>query len=215
MNLKGLVHRELGEGLTEKELATSIGVSERAIADILDDKLPHDPAVWEKFARYFRMEADFLRTDAAAHARTRIDLPLKTHQTAAGQIRKFPLLRWHQLDQILTSKALPGVIHAEALIEATDVSGSRTFAVKVQDDSMEPLFSEGEMIFVDPDIEWKPDDYVIAHYRNGDSETMLLRQIKRIGSQCTLHPLHRKYNDLPVTSQDAVRGKVVRLRKNL
>jgi SOS-response transcriptional repressor LexA len=30
-----------------------------------------------------------------------------------------------------------------------------------------------------------------------------------------LHPLNRKYEDLPVTDQDEVWGKVVRLRKNL
>ena len=107
------------------------------------------------------------------------------------------------------------MIHAEALVEATDVSGTRTFALKVQDDSMEPLFSEGEMIFVNPDLEWKPGDYVIANTRDGDSETLLLRQVKRIGSHSMLHPLNRKYDDLPVTSRDAVWGKVVRLRKNL
>jgi SOS-response transcriptional repressor LexA len=85
--------------------------------------------------------------------------------------------------------------------------------VKVPDDSREPLFSKEEMIFVDPDLEWKHDDYVIAHHRDGDPETMLLCQVKRIGAQCILHPL--KYADIPVTSQDAVWGKVVRLRKNL
>jgi SOS-response transcriptional repressor LexA len=29
-----------------------------------------------------------------------------------------------------------------------------------------------------------------------------------------LHPLNRKYEDLPVTKEDEVCGKVVRLRKN-
>ena len=215
MNLKGLVHRELGEGLTEVELASAVKVSVRTIANILDDKLPHDRAIWEKFARYFRMDVDFLRTGELAHARTTVELPWSTHHSAAGQIRKFPLLHWHHMDQIVTSKSLPEVIHAEALVEATDVSGTRTFALKVQDSSMEPLFSEGEMIFVDPDLEWKPGDYVIARHPDGYSEATLLRQVKRIGSQCMLHPLNRKYDDLPVANQDAVFGKVVRLRKNL
>jgi SOS-response transcriptional repressor LexA len=30
-----------------------------------------------------------------------------------------------------------------------------------------------------------------------------------------LHPLNRKYEDLPLTTQDEVWGKVVRLRRNL
>lgn len=215
MNLKGLVHRELGEGLTEKELASAVGVPLRTLTNILTDKDPEDPAVWEKFARYFRMDVDFLRTGEPAHARTMVEFPGSAHHSAAGQIRKFPLLRWQQIGQMVTDKTLPGVIQAEAMVEATDVSGARTFALKVQDNSMEPLFSEGEMIFVNPNVEWKPDDYVIARHRDGNSDAMFLRQVKRIGSQCMLHPLNRKYDDLPVTNRDAVWGKVVRLRKNL
>lgn len=215
MNLKGLVHRELGEGLTEQELASSVGVSLRTITNIVADKLPQDRAVWDKFARYFRMDVDFLRSGELAHARTTVELPGSTHHSAAGDVRKIPLLNWHQLGQMVTTNTLPAVIHAEALVEATDVSGTRTFALKVKDDSMEPLFSEGEMIFVNPDLEWKPGDYVIANRRNGDPDAVLLRQVKSIGSQCMLHPLNRKYEDLPVTNQDEVWGKVVRLRKNL
>jgi SOS-response transcriptional repressor LexA len=215
VNLKGLVHRELGEGLTEQELASSVGVPLRTIVNILADKLPHDRAIWEKFSKYFRMDVDFLRTGEWAHATTTVELPGSSHHSAAGHIRKFPLLSWHQIGQMVTGKTLPGVIHAEAMVEATDVAGTRTFALKVKDDSMEPLFSDGEMIFVNPDLEWKPGDYVIANSRDRYSDAGVLRQVKRIGSQCMLHPLNRKYDDLPVTNQEAVWGKVVRLRKNL
>ncbi|MDF0642650.1 MAG: LexA family transcriptional regulator [Nitrospira sp.] len=215
MNLKGLVHRELGEGLTEKELASAVAVSERTIENILAGRLPHDRTTWEKFARYFRMDVDFLRTGESTHARTTVELPGSTHHSAAGEIRKFPLLQWQHLGQIVTGQTLPEAAHAEALIEATDVTGIRTVAAKVPDDSMEPLFSEGEMIFVNPDLEWNPGDYVIAQSGDGHSDALFLRQIKRIGSHCMLHPLNRKYDDLPVTTRDAVWGKVVRLRKNL
>jgi SOS-response transcriptional repressor LexA len=111
------------------------------------------------------------------------------------------------MGQMTTSKDLPGVIHAEAMVETTDVSGTRTVALKVKDDAMEPLFSEGEMIFVNPDLEWNPGDYVIAHHPDGHLETMILRQVKPIGSQCMLHPLNWKYDDLPVTKQDEVWGR--------
>jgi len=45
VDLKGLVHRELGEGLTEEELASAVGVSVRTIANILVDELPPEPAI--------------------------------------------------------------------------------------------------------------------------------------------------------------------------
>ena len=66
MNLKGLIHREFGEGLTEKELAAVVGVSVRTIMRILADNPPADPAVWKKFSTYFRMDADLLRAGGAA-----------------------------------------------------------------------------------------------------------------------------------------------------
>jgi hypothetical protein len=35
MNLKGLIYRELGEGMTEKELASAVRVPPRTLVDIL------------------------------------------------------------------------------------------------------------------------------------------------------------------------------------
>ena len=74
MDLKWLVHRELGEGLTEKELASAVGVSVHTVANILADELPQDRRTWEHFARYFRMDADFLRSGGPPHAEGLFDL---------------------------------------------------------------------------------------------------------------------------------------------
>lgn len=215
MNLKGLIQRELVEGMTEKELASAIGVSLQTIDNILTDKFPEDPARWEKFARYFREDVDFLRTGGSTHSITILNLSGRTRQSNAGRIRRIPLLNWHQMDQLVRSTLPPGVIHADATVETTDVSGKRTVAVKVQDDSMEPLFNEGEIFFVNPDSKWKSGDYIIANHPGGYQETIILRQVNSIGSQYILHPLNPKYEDLPLTKQDEVWGKVVRLRKNL
>ena len=214
MNLKNLILRELSEGLTEKELAAVVRVPQRTIVDLLVGKDPKDLAVWERFARYFRLEVDFLRAGESAYASRTITHPSDTYRSAAGDIRKIPLLDWNQAGQMVTRKTLPAVNHAEAMIETTDVSGARTFALQVQDDSMEPLFGEGEMIFVNPDLKWGSGDYVIVKRPAGHRDTMLLRQVKPIGSRRMLHPLNRKFEDLPLTKQGEIWGKVVRLRKN-
>ena len=214
MNLKNLILRELSEGVTEKELASAVRVPQRTIVNVLGGKDPKDLAVWDRFARYFRMEVDFIRTGESAYARRTMALTGEASHSAAGQMRKVPLLDWNQAGQMVTSKTLPGAVHAGAMIETTDVSGARTFALQVQDDSMEPLFGKGEMIFVNPDLTWSAGDYVIVKQPAGHPETMLLRQVKPIGSQRMLHPLNRKFEDLPLTEQEEVCGKVVRLRKN-
>ena len=214
MNLKSLVHRELGEGLTEEELASAVGVSVRTIANILTDKLPQDPAIWETFARYFRIHADFLRSGGPPHSEGLFELTESAHHSPLGQMRKVPLLRWDQIDQMVSSEEPPRVIHAEAMLE-TDVPGKRTFALQIRDNSMQPLFSEGEIIFVNPDLPSEPGHYVVVESEDGRPEGALLRQLKEIGGQTILHPLNRRYEDLPMTKQQRIWGRVVRLRKNL
>jgi SOS-response transcriptional repressor LexA len=214
VNLKGLVHRELGEGLTEEELASAVGVSVPTIAKILVDELPQDPAVWETFARYFRIHADFLRSGGPPHSEGLFDLTESAHPSPLGPMRKVPLLRWDQIDQMVTSEEVPRLIQAEAMLE-TDVPGKRTFAVQVKDKSMQPLFSEGEIIFVNPDLPGEPGHYVVVESEDGRPEGALLRQVKEIGGQAILHPLNRRYEDLPVTKDQRFWGRVVRLRKNL
>lgn len=215
MNLKGLIHRELGEGLTEEELASSVGVSERTIVNILADKLPRDPAIWEQFARYFRMDADFLRNGELRRSGARFELSGSPHHSAAGHIQKVPLFNWDQIEQVVKRQDPSRVIHTEAMIETTDVPGARTFAVKVKDPSMQPLFSEGEIIFVNPDLASEPGHYVVVESENGSPEGALLRRLKEIGGQLVLHALNRRYADLPLTNQQLILGRVVRLRKNL
>jgi SOS-response transcriptional repressor LexA len=214
VNLKSLVHRELGEGLTEEELASAVGVSVRTIANILADELPQDPAVWETFARYFRIHADFLRSGGPPHSGGLFDLTESAHPSPLGPMRKVPLLRWDQIDQMVTSEEVPRLIQAEAMLE-TDVPGKRTFAVQVKDDSMQPLFSEGEIIFVNPDLPGEPGHYVMVESEDGRPEGALLRQLKEIGGQAILHPLNRRYVDLSVRKDQRIWGRVVRLRKNL
>ena len=128
MNLKGLIHRELGEGLTEEELASAVGVTVRTIANIIADEL-QDPAIWETFARYFRIHADFLRSGDPPHSEGLFELTENTDPSPLGPMRKVPLLRWDQIDQMVKSNEPPRVIHAEAMLE-TDVPGKRTFAMQ-------------------------------------------------------------------------------------
>ena len=80
---------------------------------------------------------------------------------------------------------------------------------------MQPLFSEGEIIFVNPDLPSEPGHYVVVESEDGRPEEALFRQLKEIGGQAILHPLNRRYADLPLTKEQRIWGRVVRLRKNL
>jgi hypothetical protein len=200
--------------VTEEELASAVGVPVRTIAGILVDELPQDPAIWEQFARYFRIHADFLQSGGPPYSAGLFDLSEHAHPSTPGGMRKVPLLRWDQIDQMVRCEETPRLIQADALIQ-TDVPGKRTFAVQVRDNSMQPLFSEGETIFVNPDLPSEPGHYVMVESEDGHPKRALVRQLKEIGGQAILHPLNRRYEDLPVTKQQRILGRVVRLRKNL
>jgi SOS-response transcriptional repressor LexA len=211
VNLKGLIYRELAEGLTEKDLAQAVGVSRRTIVNILADRIPKDPAVWRKFARYFRMDVDFLRTGRIVGGVAEPSHSKGT--TPAVPWRSVPLVSWHHMQHAIAGDESAVAADPDTVLE-TDVSGTRTFALRVRDDSMNPLFSEGEIIFVDPDEEVEAGHYVVA----GDEavpEKALLRELRDLGGRPVLHPLNRRYPDLPLTTGQRIWGRVVRLRKNL
>ena len=113
-----------------------------------------------------------------------------------------------------THEEPPRLIHAEVLLE-TDVPGRRTFALQIRDNSMEPEFSEGEIIFMNPDLPSEPAHHVLVESGNGGPKEIFLRQLKEIGGQVILHPLNRLYEDLPMMKHQCILGRVVRLRKNL
>ena len=89
-----------------------------------------------------------------------------------------PLLRWDQIDQMVAPEPLPRLIHAKGLLE-TDIPGRRTFALQIRDNSMQPLFSEGEIIFVNPELSGEPGEYVVVESEPGGPEGALLRQLKK------------------------------------
>jgi SOS-response transcriptional repressor LexA len=210
VNLKRLIYRELGEGLTEKDLALAVGVTPRTIANILADRIPKNPAVWKRFAKYFRMDVDFLRTGRV------LSLTKPSGKKGAAlpvQMRRVPLLTWDHLARALGSEKPVTTAEPEIMLE-TDVPGTRAFALRVTDDSMNPLFSEGEVIFVDPDLEVEPGHYVIAGNEAVPANAML-RELRELGGQPVLHPLNRHYRDMPVGTGRRIWGRVIRLRKNL
>jgi SOS-response transcriptional repressor LexA len=80
---------------------------------------------------------------------------------------------------------------------------------------MQPVFSEGEIVFVNPDLSTEPGHFVMVENKDGKPTGALLRQLNVIGDQAVLHALNRRYEDLPLTKGHRIWGRVVRLRKNL
>ncbi len=66
----------------------------------------------------------------------------------------------------------------------------RTFALRVVGDSMEPDFTEGMLLIVEPEMDPQPGDFVIA--KNGGEETTF-KQLAQDGGDWYLKPLNARY----------------------
>jgi transcriptional regulator with XRE-family HTH domain len=208
MTLQGLILRELSDGTSVADLARAIGVAPETLHEILDGRVPEDPAVLKRFAGYFRMDMAFLQF-GLPHATCGCQLLPRQPTQDVVTYRKVPLRSWSAL-------AKDGHSHdpKEPLIE-TDVAGEGVFALSVQDDSMQPLFHPGEIIFVRPEAQWDEQQYVVAKCKHEGGWEVVLRQLQKAGRQHVLHALNRDYPDRPLKPTDVVLGRVTRLRLNL
>lgn len=76
-----------------------------------------------------------------------------------------------------------------------------TFALRVQGDSMEPKFTEGMLLIVEPELDPQPGDYVIA--KNGSEETTF-KQLVKDGVDWFLKPLNPRYPIKPLNGNTVI-----------
>ncbi len=213
INLKTLVQHQLSEGLSAQELAGDIGVPTFTIRGILKNRSPKSPDVWKKLARHFHKDLDLLRlhTFGLTDSREENANGSKRHKP----YRKVPILAWTQIRPAVDRQSPLSFLHSEQRMVETDLSGARVFALNMKDDSMEPLFHEGDLFFVNPDLKPQAGDYVIVCDEQAESESGDLRQLKKFRQQYVLHPLNSRYQDTLLTSNQKIIGRVVRLRMDL
>jgi SOS-response transcriptional repressor LexA len=88
----------------------------------------------------------------------------------------------------------PGDGGAEAVPTSVPVK-RHTFALRVSGDSMEPLFMEGMVLIVEPEMDPQPGDYVIA--KNADNGTTF-KQLVKDGADWYLKPVNERYPIKPL-----------------
>ena len=76
-------------------------------------------------------------------------------------------------------------------------------------DSMEPVFREGDIIFVDPGLDANSGDYVIA--KNGDEATF--KQFVVDGPKMLLKPLNNRHPTKEIAGETRIWGVVVKMER--
>lgn len=82
---------------------------------------------------------------------------------------------------------------------------SEPYALRVLGDSMEPEFSEGSIVVIDPAAVIRDGSYVIAEH---DGE-LIFRRLSLTEGQCQLTALNTDYASMEVSGLEVVRGVVI------
>lgn len=111
----------------------------------------------------------------------------------------------------------PAVAPPEGLgLETSSCAGAEPYALMVLGDSMQPEFTEGEIIVVEPEGYAKDGSYVIAYLENAEKEDekYIFRQLVHHPEGWMLKPLNPLYPNIPIDNVEAVvKGVVVQKKK--
>jgi SOS-response transcriptional repressor LexA len=196
---------------TVKECAQTLGLPYELFRKVVgEDHIPKD----EQLLTYARKlgidpkELLFTAYHQKAPGEFKEYFEKKVVREAPAAYNKVPLLSWVQAGGFGSGSdqyPYPGV--AEEYVD-TDLQGKYLFAMKVKGDSMEPIFFDGEIIIIDPEVQPQPNDYVLIKKDNEDEATF--KQIKKYRGIWVIHPLNPRYEDIEMTKDMRVVGKVIR-----
>lgn len=193
--------RRVQKGLTAKQLAREVGVSD---AHIIYIEKGLRKASFDKIVNI--LDVLNLGVDEVLQ---RIG-SVRQRQSATSWMRRIPVVtlvtagQWREVCDSFE----PG--DADEWIES-DIKGENVFALRVAGDSMEPEFKDGEIIIVDPHIESQPNDYVVVKNAQGEAT---FKQLKKYATRWVLHPLNPRHEDIELGwGEFKVIGKVVKKEK--
>ena len=102
-------------------------------------------------------------------------------------------------------KRVPIAVAADDAGAADGCSSGELVALMVLGDSMQPEFTEGEVIVIEPEGLARDGSYVLAM----QAEELIFRQLRRQASGWLLHPLNPAYPDLAIADLTPVRGVII------
>lgn len=189
----------LSKAIKQVDFAKMLGVSQATVSGWESEKYQPDRDTLIKIASYFDVSVDYLIGNS----------PIKKEKKKGVQV---PVLG--DVRAGYPMEAVENIIDYEEIDEETARRGE-FFALRIKGDSMEPKFSEGDVVIVRKQETADSGDIVVALV-NGDSAT--IKKLKRHQNGITLMPTNPTYEpmyysneeimELPVT----ILGKVVELR---
>lgn len=224
-----LTARKKELGLTNEEIAYRAGITDVYVSLVLRGKripgdevlirmaraLELDPralvylAHWEKAPREGKEYFEGLPVSRAVPSLAGVESYDSLEPFPLGHAASIPVVGWVQAGKF--EPAEDGGFPPGAADEYvySDIKGRNLFALRVENDSMETLFHEGDILVVNPNIKPESGDYVIARLSD-EGEATFKKLVEKEGI-VILRPLNPAYEDIilgPDTHFEII-GKVV------
>jgi SOS-response transcriptional repressor LexA len=224
-----LTDRQKELGLSYREIAVRAGVSDVYISLVFRGKRVPGDEVLIRIAQALELDAQHLiyrahwekAPEEAKGYFEGISLPregpgidgvkrfdhLDPYQL--GQAHTIPVVGWVQAGQFAPTEDGGFAPGAADEYVYSDIKGRNLFALRVENNSMEPLFHERDILIVNPNIKPRTGDYVVVKLaEEGEATFKKLIEKDRI---IILRPLNPDYEDIILTPEDdfEVIGKVV------
>lgn len=143
-------------GWSVTKLATLAGISQSFLSRLENNKATGS---WETF----------MKIAGAMGVSVDVFFPNRSNvESAPPDWRRIPILDYNQTGAWAESN-YQIVSDKQETIMANLEHPASTFALRVRDDSMEPQFKNGDIVVIDPTIQPKPGDFVVANNAQGEA----------------------------------------------
>ena len=186
------------KGLSQKQLAEKLSIAQNTLSQYETGKRDPDTETLKRIGEFFNVSIDFILGNE--------------HNTEKRKGIKIPVLGRVQAG--IPVEAVEEIIDYEEIIEEMANQGEY-FALQVRGDSMEPKFSEGDVVIVLKQPTAETGDIAIVLV-NGNDAT--IKKIKRTEQGIMLIPLNSDYEIMFYSNEEIeqlpvrILGKVVELR---
>lgn len=186
-------------GFSQRELAKRSGLSQQLISK-LENGLIESTSEAFALAEALQVDPRWLGTGKGR--------PRSKDNVADGPdiMAHVPLVSWVAAGSWRDVVDPYPVGEGESLVPVTRRVGKNAYALRVQGDSMEPVFPDGSIIIVDPDVEPRQGSYVVV--RLDDAEQATFKQLVVDGGARYLKPLNPRYPVMTIKERATVCGVV-------
>ena len=167
-------------GISQAKFAESIGFSRGLVSDVLNEKV-------KPSKRFVRLSNSFF--ESLGHDGVK--------RQKAADAPSVPILSWQQAERLTEGSGSDVLKYADELLQDSAGYSENAFALRIEDDTMVPEFSVGEIIIVDPNV--KPYSGCCVVVRVGKDSATTFKQLVVDGGRTFLKPYNERYPISDVT----------------